>query len=199
MKKIAISLMLLGLTGCSAGMINQSKKMLGLKLYQDSQAEHTSNIRIEHNNIFSVTLYPIGCITSLQPKFQMLPEVNSAGSLKNQLLSKPIEYKQKLLNMPFPPEENRSYSEFKLPANRLLAIGASKGYYNGVEYRGCGVNAIYKFSENKNYELLDNTSQCSLQINEIRNNGERVELKPLKYLNNVNEWAGCDAQIKDLQ
>lgn len=200
MKKIVISLLVLGLTGCSAGMVNQSKKMLGLKLYQDSNAAHIANIRIEHKDNFGVRLYPNGCMTSMQPKFQMLPEVASVGTFKEQMQSKQINYKQKLLGMPFPPSEI-SFAEFKLPAERFLAISTYKSYHNGVELRGCGVDAIYKFAANKNYELLDNAlgMQCSLEINEIMSDGKRVELKPLKYLNNINEWAGCDAQLEGLK
>ena len=41
--------------------------------------------------------------------------------------------------------------------------------------------------------------QCSLEINEITSDRKRVELKPLKYLNNINEWAGCDAQLEGLK
>ena len=101
MKKIVISLLVLGLMGCSAGMVNQSKKMLGLKLYQDSNAAHIANIRIEHKDNFGVRLYPNGCMTSMQPKFQMLPEVASVGTFKEQMQSKQINYKQKLLGIFF--------------------------------------------------------------------------------------------------
>lgn len=51
--------------------------MLGLKLYQDSNAAHIANIRIEHKNNFGVRLYPNGCMTSMQPEFS-----NAARSSK---------------------------------------------------------------------------------------------------------------------
>ena len=199
MKKIVIGFLVLGLAGCSAGMVNQSKKMLGLKLYQDSNAEHTAKLRIENKNNFGVRLYPNGCMTSMQPNFQMLPEVESMGSFKERMQSSQIKYKQKLLDMPFPPAEI-NFAEFRVPAERFLAISAYKSYHNGVELRGCSVDVVYKFATNKNYELLDNAGgmQCSLAINEIMPTGERVELKPLRSLNYVNEWAGCDAQIEGL-
>lgn len=195
MKKLVLSFVVLGLVGCNAGGVNQSKKMLGMKLYQDSDAEQTVNIRIEHKNNFNVRLYPNGCITSMQPKFQMLPEVESAGMFQEQ-----IKYKQKLLGMPFPPKQI-NFSEFRLPAERFLALSAYKSYHNGLELRGCSVDAIYKFASHKNYELLDNEPerQCSLIINEIMPNGERVEIKPLKVLININEWAGCNAQLEGLK
>ncbi|ENU39828.1 hypothetical protein [Acinetobacter johnsonii] len=90
MKKIVIGFLVLGLAGCSAGMVNQSKKMLGLKLYQDSNAEHTAKLRIENKNNFGVRLYPNGCMTSMQPNFQMLPEVESMGSFKERMQSSQI-------------------------------------------------------------------------------------------------------------
>lgn len=201
MKEIIVVCLLLSLTGCTAGMVNQSKKMLGLKIYQDSNAEQSANIRIEQAMYFGVTLYPNGCITSLQPQFQMLPEVESMGSIMHQLESKPIKYKEKLLGMPFPPKTPTNFAEFKIPADQFIAISAHTSYYNGSAYVGCSDNAIYKFSANKNYELLNNTTatHCSLVINEIVPDGERVELKSLKSLNRINEWAGCDAQLEGLK
>src|SRR5699024_4988567 len=110
-----------------------------------------------------------------------------------------IRYKNKSLNMPYPPQD-KQFAEFKLPAARFIALSAYKSYHTGTELRGCSVDAIYKFSSNKNYELLDQAggTQCSLEVQEILPNGERIELKPLKYLRNINEWAGCDAQLEGL-
>lgn len=201
MKEIVVVCLLLSLTGCTAGMVNQSKKMLGLKIYQDTQAEQSANIRIEHSTHFSVRLFPNGCITSLQPQFQMLPEVEDLGSFKHQLESKPIKYKEKLLGMPFPPKTPTTFAEFKIPADQFIAISAHTGYHTGSGYVGCSDSANYKFSANKNYELLNHTTAtyCNLVINEIMPNGERVELTPLKSLNHINEWAGCDAQLEGLK
>lgn len=97
--------------------------------------------------------------------------------------------------MPFPPSEI-GFAKFKLPTERVFSDKCFKRYHNGVELRGCGVDAIYKFAANRNYELLDNASsmQCSLEMPD----GKRVELQPLKYLKNINEWAGCDAQLEGL-
>ena len=83
---------------------------------------------------------------------------------------------------------------------RFLALSAYKSWHTGTEMRGCSVDAVYKFASNKNYELLDQKggNQCSLEVQEILASGERVELKPLKYLRNVNEWAGCEAQLEGL-
>lgn len=194
MKKILITLLATLLAGCTAGVVNQSKKLIGHKLYQDSTANLASNIRIQQGQNFSVRLYPNGCMTSMQPKFLMSPEVESIGALGSD-----IRYKPKTLNMPYPPK-NEQFAEFKIPAERFIALSAYKSYHTGAELRGCSVDAIYKFASNKNYELLDHKggAQCSLEVQEILSNGERVELKPLKYLRNINEWAGCDAQLEGL-
>lgn len=198
MEKFLIISIVLGLTGCSAAMVNNSKKVLGLKLYQDSNAEHTANIRVENKNNFGVNLYPNGCITSLQPKFQMLPEIESVGSLKDQFEDKNMKYKEKRLDMPSPPKDI-NFAEFKLPADQFLAMNLFKNRHMGTYSMGCSVAAVYKFSANKNYEILDgSTDMCVLEINEILPNGDRAELPALKYLNDANEWAGCDAQLKDL-
>ncbi|MFW2012359.1 hypothetical protein [Acinetobacter bereziniae] len=194
MKSIVIGFLVLSLAGCSAGVVNQSKKIVGHKLYQDSTENLTSHLRIQQSENFSVRMYPNGCMTSMQPKFLMSPEVENINILGGQ-----IRYKTKLLNMSFPPKDIQ-FAEFKIPSERFLAFSAYKSYHTGSEMRGCSVNAVYKFATNKNYELLDNSGgiKCSLEINEIMPNGDRVELKPLRYLNNVNEWAGCDAQLKGL-
>lgn len=194
MKNIIAGLLVLGLTGCTAGVVNQSKKLIGHKLYQDSTDNLTSNIRIQQTDNFSVQLYPNGCMTSLQPKFLMSPEVESTNFLGGN-----TSYKSKLLNMPYPPK-NIQFAEFKLPSERFLAFSAYKSYHTGTELRGCSVNAIYKFVKNKNYELLDQlgSNQCSLVINEIMPNGDREPVQPLRYLKNVNEWAGCNAQLEGL-
>ena len=194
MKKIVITLLAALLAGCTAGVVNQSKKLIGHKLYQDSTESLTSNIRIEQGQNFSVRLFPNGCMTSMQPKFLMSPEVESINGIGGN-----VRYKVKTLNMPFPPKDIQ-FAEFKLPAERFIALSTYKSYHTGTELRGCSVDAIYKFVSNKNYELLDQAGgiQCSLAVQEVLPNGERVELKPLKYLRNVNEWAGCDAQLKGL-
>lgn len=194
MKNIVIGCLVLSLAGCSAGVVNQSKKIVGHKLYQDSTENLTSHLRIQQGENFSVRMYPNGCMTSMQPKFLMSPEVENINILGGQ-----IRYKTKLLNMSFPPKDIQ-FAEFKIPSERFLALSAYKSYHTGSEMRGCSVNAVYKFATNKNYELLDNSGgiKCSLEINEIMPNGDRVELKALRYLNNVNEWAGCDAQLKGL-
>lgn len=194
MKKIIIVVVATLITGCTAGVVNQSKKIIGHKLYQDSTESLVSSFRIQQGENFSVRMYPNGCMTSMQPKFLMSPEVESINVLGGQ-----TRYKSKLLNMPFPPKDIQ-FAEFKVPAERFIALSAYKSWHTGTEMRGCSVDAIYKFAPNKNYELLDQTSgnQCSLEVQEILSSGERVELKPLKYLRNVNEWAGCEAQLKDL-
>lgn len=200
MKKIVVVAIVLGLTGCNAAMVNQSRKMIGTKLYQDSTAEHTANLRVEHANNFSVTLYPNGCITSLQPRFSLLTEVESMGSFQDRLLSKPIKYKEKRLGMPFPPPAPSTFAEYKVPANQLLALSASFGTHNGAAYIGCSANASYKFAADKNYEVFFNlnANSCLLKVHEIMPNGEKQELKAAKNLNHFNEWAGCEAQLKDL-
>jgi hypothetical protein len=81
MKKILLTLVIVLLAGCTAGVVNQSKKLIGHKLYQDSTESLVSNIRIEQSHNFSVRLYPNGCITSMQPKSLMSPEVESIGVL----------------------------------------------------------------------------------------------------------------------
>lgn len=194
MKKIAIVVALTLLAGCTAGVVNQSKKLIAHKLYQDSTEGLTSNIRIEQGQNFSVRLFPNGCMTSMQPKFLMSHEVASINGLGGN-----VRYKVKTLNMPFPPQ-NIQYADFKLPAERFLALSTYKNWHTGTEMRGCSVDAVYKFASNKNYELLDQKggNQCSLEVQEILPSGERVELKPLKYLRNVNEWAGCEAQLEGL-
>lgn len=194
MKKIVIVVAVTLLAGCTAGVVNQSKKLIGHKLYQDSTEGLTSNIRIEQGKNFSVELFPNGCMTSMQPKFLMSPEVESINGFGGN-----VRYKVKTLNMPFSPQ-NIQYAEFKLPAERFLALSAYKSWHTGTEMRGCSINAVYKFASNKNYELLDQKSgnQCSLEVQEILSSSERVELKPLKYLRNVNEWAGCQAQLEGL-
>ena len=194
MKKIIIVVATTLLTGCTAGVVNQSKKIIGHKLYQDSTESVVSNFRIQQGENFSVRMYPNGCMTSMQPKFLMSPEVESMNVLGGQ-----TRYKPKLLNMPFPPKDIQ-FAEFKVPAERFIALSAYKSWHTGTEMRGCSVNAIYKFVPNKNYELLDQTSgnQCSLEVQEILSTGERTELKPLKYLRNVNEWAGCEAQLEGI-
>ncbi|WP_278396001.1 hypothetical protein [Acinetobacter venetianus] len=194
MKKILLTLVITLLAGCTASVVNQSKKLIGHKLYQDSIDSLVSSIRIEQGQNFSVRLYPNGCITSVQPKFLMSPEVESIGVLGGE-----VRYKPKLLNMPYPPK-NIQFAEFKIPAERFVALSAYKSYHTGTELRGCSVDAVYKFSANKNYELLDHKggNQCSLEVQEILSTGERVELKPLKYLRNINEWAGCEAQLEGL-
>jgi len=185
MKKIVITLLAALLAGCTAGVVNQSKKLIGHKLYQDSTESLTSNIRIEQGQNFSVRLFPNGCMTSMQPKFLMSPEVESINGIGGN-----VRYKVKTLNMPFPPKDIQ-FAEFKLPAERFIALSAYKSYHTGTELRGCSVDAIYKF-------VSAGGIQCSLAVQEVLPNGERVELKPLKYLRNVNEWAGCDAQLKGL-
>lgn len=77
MKKILLTFIITMLAGCTASVVNQSKKLIGHKLYQDSVDSLASNIRIEQGRNFSVRLYPNGCITSMQPKFLMSPEVES--------------------------------------------------------------------------------------------------------------------------
>ena len=195
MKKICFVLLVAtALTGCTANVVNQSKKLIGHKLYQDSTEALTSSIRIEQGQNFSVRLFPNGCMTSMQPKFLMSPEVESVNGLGSN-----IRYKVKTLNMPYPPQ-NIQFAEFKLPAEHFIALNAYKSWHTGTEMRGCSVNAVYKFAPNKNYELLDQKggNQCSLEVQEILPSGERVEIKPLKYLRNVNEWAGCEAQLEGL-
>lgn len=195
MKKILIILVIMSLAGCTANIVNQSKKLIGHRLYQDSTENLVSNIRVEQGQNFSVRLYPNGCITSMQPKFLMSPEVESINILGGE-----AHYKPKLLNMPSPPK-NIQFAEFKIPAERFIALSAYKSYHTGTELRGCSVDAVYKFAPHKNYELLDGKggTQCSLDVQEILSNGERVELKPLKYLRNINEWAGCDTQLEGLK
>lgn len=182
------------LYGCTAGIVNQTKKLIGNKPYQDSTSELTSNIRVQIGDNFSVHLYPNGCMTSMQSRFLLSPEVESINILGGQL-----KFKSKSLNMPFKPEKIET-AEFKVPSERFIALSAYKNWHTGTEMRGCSVDAIYKFVPNTNYELLNETSerQCSLVINEILDDGKRVELKPLKTLHNVNEWAGCEAQLKGL-
>lgn len=195
MKKIVfITIMSMSLIGCTAGVINQSKKLIGNKPYQDSTTELTSNLRVQQGDNFSVRLYPNGCMTSMQPKFLLSPEVESINVFGGQIKLKP-----KSLNMPFKPE-NIQIAEFKVSAERFIALSAYKSWHTGTELRGCSVDAIYKFASNKNYELLNKSDlrQCTLEVQEILSNGQRVELEPLKSLRNVNEWAGCEAQLEGL-
>lgn len=194
MKKIWIGVLVIGLSGCTAGMVNQTKKMIGHKTYQDSTEFTAANFRVEQGENFSVRLYPNGCITSKQPKFLMSPEVESINALGGQ-----IQYKSKLLNMPYPPQ-NIQFAEFKISAERFIALSAYKSWHTGTEMRGCSVDAIYKFSPNKHYELLNQGElrQCVLEVQEILPTGERLKLEPLKSLRNVNEWAGCEAQLEGL-
>ena len=130
----------------------------------------------------------------MKPKFLMSPEVESIG-----VLGVEARYKPKSLNMPYPPK-NIQFAEFKIPSENFIALSAYKSYHTGTELRGCSVEAVYKFASNKNYELLDREggNQCSLEVHEILSTGERIELKPLKYLRNINEWAGCEAQLQGL-
>ena len=62
MKNIVIGCLVLSLAGCSAGVVNQSKKIVGHKLYQDSTENLTSHLRIQQGENFSVRIYPNGCM-----------------------------------------------------------------------------------------------------------------------------------------
>lgn len=82
-----------------------------------------------------------------------------------------FKYTPKSLSMPYAPENETNFGEFKVPADKPIVVQMTYGYNDGQRYKSCpSKNFKITFEENKNYALIINiNSRCSYEFYEYRN------------------------------
>jgi hypothetical protein len=181
---LALLLVSLNLTGCTAGVQNQTNKLFGIKYYKDTLAPEKARLRVFKNDQTKYTIYPSGCYSSKDPDQGILSTpVVSAGSLKNQIFDQNNQslHEEKSLGMPHPAQlHNMQSYEYYVPANKKVLLDLAAFGVEGTSTVRCTQNLAVTFEPNKDYELRDisrGVSRCAFSLTEIQTDGTRVAHK----------------------
>lgn len=146
--------------------------------YRDVQSGDRARIRVLESGGEQVMFYPNStCQTTTDKDRGTARTKHLPISFKDHLLSKPVRYEPKSLNMPFQPntDKGQQYFEFYVPANRPFLITA---YWNFMGQVSCpSPSRIVNFVPDRNYEFSFNimpNGACGYELKEINDQGERI-------------------------
>lgn len=154
--------------------------------YQEPTSGKTANLRAFYDITKDIAIYPYA------NSFRDIRNDKSGGLVSTQRYMSGLntnQYKPKSIQMPFPPSDNSTFAEYKVPVDHPIIISMfsseveNHGQYNVI--RSCKKHFYQAhFEENKNYgvQLSMSNGICFYQIFEYQADGSRKHLENRKLI-----------------